>query len=64
MTAVRYLNIADDQVHPFMATVFPAGDGRYQQDIALCHTARYVKEGLEEHGGEFLLFYLSLKLPS
>ncbi len=55
LTAVRYLNIVADQVLPFMATVFLAGDGHYQQDNALCHNASIVKEQLEEHDSEFLL---------
>ncbi len=55
LTALRYLNFVADQVHPFMTTVFPPGDGRYQQDNAPCHTARIVKEWFKEHDGKFLL---------
>ena len=36
---VTDLNIVADQVHPFMAMVFPDGSDRFQQDNAPCHTA-------------------------
>lgn len=29
-----------DHVHHFMAAVFPAGSGLFQQNIAPCHTAK------------------------
>ena len=34
LTRTTYLNIVADQVHPFMATVFPDGSGLFQQDNA------------------------------
>ena len=37
-------NIVADQVHPFMAMVFPDGSGLFQQDNAPCHTAHIVRE--------------------
>lgn len=55
LTALRYLNIVVDQVHPFMATVLLAGDGCYQQDNVPYHTARIDKEWFKEHEGEFSL---------
>lgn len=55
LTAVRYRNIVADQVLPFMATVFLAGDGHYQQDNVLCHNASIVKQQFKEHDGEFML---------
>ena len=48
---VTYLNIVADQVHPFMARVFPDGSGLFQQDNAPCHTAHIVREWFEEHDG-------------
>ncbi len=51
LTAVRYRNIVADQVHPFTATVFLAGDSHYQRDNA----ARIVKERFEEHDNKFML---------
>lgn len=53
LTSVRYLNMVADQVHPFMATVFPAGDGVYQQDNAPCHKGRIVMDWFEEHSSDF-----------
>lgn len=55
LTAARYLNIVSDQVHPFMVTVFPDGDGQFHEDNAPCRTARTVKEWFEEYADEFLL---------
>ena len=49
LTRVTYLNIVADQVHPFMAMVFPDGSGLFQQDNAPCHTAHIVRECFEEH---------------
>ena len=37
LTRVIYLNIIAEQVHPFMAMVFPDGSGLFQQDNAPCH---------------------------
>ncbi|KAJ8276573.1 hypothetical protein COCON_G00083250, partial [Conger conger] len=53
LTHATYLNIVADQVHPFMATVFPDGSGLFQQDNAPCHTAHIVQEWFEEHEEEF-----------
>ena len=47
------MNIVADQVHPFMTTVFLAGDGVYQQDNAPCHKGRIVREWFEEHSSDF-----------
>ena len=44
LTRVTYLDIAADQVHPFMAMVFPDGSGLFQQDNAPCQTAHIVRE--------------------
>ena len=48
-----YLSILADAVHPYMFTVFPDGDGTFQQDNAPCHTAAIIKDWLEEHNQEF-----------
>ena len=53
LTCTTYLNIVADQVHPFMATVFPDGSGLFQQDNAPCHTTKIVQEWFEEHDKEF-----------
>ena len=44
LTHATYLNIVADQVHPFMATVFPDGTGLFQQDNVPCHTVKIVQE--------------------
>lgn len=43
------LNIVEDQVHPFMADVFPDGSSLFQQNNAACYTANIVQQWLEEH---------------
>ncbi|GBO19053.1 Transposable element Tc1 transposase [Araneus ventricosus] len=48
MKAANYLDIIADQLHPYMAFVFPTGNG-IQQDIAPCHKTRIVLEWFEEY---------------
>ncbi|GBM57918.1 hypothetical protein AVEN_205993-1 [Araneus ventricosus] len=55
MKAANYLNIIADQLHPYMAFVFPTGNVIFQQDNAPCHMARIVLEWFEEHTDEFHL---------
>ncbi|GFT21670.1 transposase domain containing protein [Trichonephila clavipes] len=55
MNATGYLNIIADQLHPYMASVFPAGNGMFQQDNTPCHKANIVLEWFQEHGAEFQL---------
>ncbi|GBM79126.1 hypothetical protein AVEN_256242-1 [Araneus ventricosus] len=53
MKAANYLNAIADQLHPYMAFVFP--NGIFQQDNSPCHKARIVLEWFEEHIDEFHL---------
>jgi len=39
LNATAYLSIVSDNVHPFMATMYPSSDGYFQQDNAPCHKA-------------------------
>ncbi|GFX31147.1 transposable element Tcb2 transposase [Trichonephila clavipes] len=55
MNATEYLNIIADQLHPYMASVSPAGNGMFQQDNAPCHKAKIVLECFQEHDVEFQL---------
>lgn len=55
LNSTAYLNIVADHVHSFMATMFPSGDGHFQQDNAPCHRARTVTNWFEEHQSEFSL---------
>ncbi|XP_053480566.1 intraflagellar transport protein 122 homolog isoform X3 [Ictalurus furcatus] len=58
LTRTTYQNIAADQVHPFMATVFPNSSGLFQLDNALCYTAYIVQEWFEEHDQRFKVLIL------
>ncbi|GBM01958.1 hypothetical protein AVEN_269564-1 [Araneus ventricosus] len=53
MKDANYPNIIADQLHPYMAFVFPTGNGIFHQDNAPCHKARIVLEWFEEHTDEF-----------
>uniref|UniRef100_A0A8C4N7D9 Tc1-like transposase DDE domain-containing protein n=1 Tax=Eptatretus burgeri TaxID=7764 RepID=A0A8C4N7D9_EPTBU len=53
LTHVTYRDIVANQVHPFMAMVFPDGSGLFQQDNTPCHTAHNVQEWFEEHDEVF-----------
>ncbi|GBO08807.1 hypothetical protein AVEN_107584-1 [Araneus ventricosus] len=57
MKAAIYLNIIAHRLHPYMAFVFPTGNGIFQQDNATCHKARIVLEWFEEHTDEFHLMF-------
>ncbi|GBM76678.1 hypothetical protein AVEN_48800-1 [Araneus ventricosus] len=57
MKAANYLNIIADQLHSYMAFLFPTGNGIFQQDNAPCHKARIVLEWFEEHTDEFHLMF-------
>ncbi|MCI4388645.1 hypothetical protein PGIGA_G00088540 [Pangasianodon gigas] len=53
LTHTTYLNIVADQVHPFMAMLFPNGSDLFQQDNAPCHTVKIVQEWFKEHDKKF-----------
>ncbi|GBO34571.1 Transposable element Tc1 transposase, partial [Araneus ventricosus] len=55
MKAANYMNIIADQLHPYMAFIFPTGNGIFQQDDAQYHKARIVLVWFEEHTDEFHL---------
>ncbi|KAF3698668.1 Transposable element Tc1 transposase [Channa argus] len=48
-----YLNTVADQVHTFMAKLFPDGSGLFQQDNVPCQKAKIGQEFFEEHENEF-----------
>ncbi|GFU03065.1 transposable element Tc1 transposase [Trichonephila clavipes] len=49
MNATGYLNIIADQLHPYMTSVFPAGNGMFEQENAPCYKAKIVLEWFQEH---------------
>ena len=55
LNAKEYLNIIADQLHSYMASVFPTGNGMFQQDNAPRHKAQIVLEWFQEHDAEFQL---------
>ncbi|GFU12054.1 transposase domain containing protein [Trichonephila clavipes] len=55
MNATVYLNIIGDQLHPYMTSVLPAGNGMFQQDNTAYHKAKIVLEWFQEHDAEFQL---------
>ncbi|GBM33762.1 hypothetical protein AVEN_47057-1 [Araneus ventricosus] len=57
MKAANYLHIIADQLHSYMAFIFPNGNGIFQQDNAPCHKARIVLEWFEEQTDEFHLMF-------
>jgi len=60
LNAMAYLSIVSDQVHPFMATMYPSSDGYFQQDNAPCHKGQINLNWFLEHDNEFTV----LKWPS
>ncbi|GBO39372.1 hypothetical protein AVEN_83601-1 [Araneus ventricosus] len=63
MKAANYLNIIADQLHPYMAFVFPTRNGISQQGNAPCLKARIVLEWFQEHTDEFHLMSCLPKSP-
>ncbi|GFS84758.1 transposable element Tcb2 transposase [Trichonephila clavipes] len=55
MNATGYLKMIAGQLHPYMASVFPAGNGMFQLDNAPCQKSKIVLEWFQEHDAEFQL---------
>ncbi|GFW70975.1 transposase domain containing protein [Trichonephila clavipes] len=55
MNATVYLNIIADQLHSYMASVFPAGNVMLLKDNAPYQKATIVLEWFQEHDDEFQL---------
>ncbi|GFV32367.1 DDE_3 domain-containing protein [Trichonephila clavipes] len=55
MNATGYLKMIADQLHPYMAYVFPAGNGTFQLGNAPCRKSKIVLEWFQEHDAEFQL---------
>ena len=51
-TAMQYLDILADQVHPAMLQ-FYEGDGYFMDDNATIHRARIVRDWFNEHQSDF-----------
>ncbi|GFX77549.1 transposase domain containing protein [Trichonephila clavipes] len=52
---VNYLSIIADLWYPYMASVFPTGNGIVLQNSVQCQKARIVLEGFREYNEEFQL---------
>ncbi|GFW77317.1 uncharacterized protein TNCV_924331 [Trichonephila clavipes] len=52
-TAMRYLNILADQVHPAMLHFYPDGDGYFMDSNATIHLARSVRNSSDEYQTDF-----------
>ncbi|GFW71536.1 transposase domain containing protein [Trichonephila clavipes] len=63
MNTTGYLSIIADQLHSYMASVSPAGNGMLQQDNVPCHKAKIVLEWFQEHDAEFQLMSWPPKSP-
>ncbi|GFX34669.1 transposase domain containing protein [Trichonephila clavipes] len=55
MNATGYLKMIADQLHPYMAYVFPSGNGMLQLDNTPCQNYKFVLEWFQEHVAEFQL---------
>ena len=53
LKTTEYVNIIADQLRLFMASIFPTGNGMFQQDNTSCRKARIVFERFQEHDAEF-----------
>ncbi|GBL85077.1 hypothetical protein AVEN_221308-1 [Araneus ventricosus] len=62
LNSCAYLSIVADQVHPYLATVYPANDGVFQQDNATCMCPK-----LSVHGPRSMMksssYYPGLQIP-
>ncbi|GFW51358.1 transposase domain containing protein [Trichonephila clavipes] len=50
-----YLKMITDQLHPYMAYVFPAGNRMFQLGNAPCQKSKIVLEWFQKHDAEFQL---------
>lgn len=57
MKTEDYMNIIADQLHPYMASVFPNVNGVLQQNKAPCQDVPIVLEWFQEHKAEFQLMF-------
>ena len=62
--ATEYLKIIVGQLHLYSLSVFPTGNGMFQEDNVSCHKARIVLEWFQEHDAEFQLMSWLPKLPN
>ena len=63
LNAVKYLSIIADQLHLFMASVFPTGNWMFQHYKALCQKTRIVLEWFQERDAAFhLMFWQPISL--
>lgn len=63
MKASDYLNIIAQQLHPYMASAFPTGNGIFQQDNTPCHKAHTALEWFLKHNAGFQLMLRPLNSP-
>ena len=52
-TAMKYLDILADQVHPAMLHFYSEGDEYFMDDNATIHRARIVRDWFNEHQSDF-----------
>lgn len=57
MKAADSMNIISDQLHPYVTSVFPNGNGVFQYDNIPYHKTQIVLEGFQKHNDEFQLIY-------
>ncbi len=56
-------HVVADQIHPFMATVFPDVSGLFQQDNVPCHTANIVEDSGLRNMTKSSRCWLGLQIP-
>ena len=53
LNSTEYLNIVVDQLHLYMASAFPSGNGMVQQEDVPSNKARFVLLRFQEHDLEY-----------
>ncbi|GBN54314.1 hypothetical protein AVEN_188180-1, partial [Araneus ventricosus] len=53
LNAIRYVELLDDHLHPFMLCCHPHGNGVLQQDSCTSHRSRLATAWLDEHSSDF-----------